>query len=398
MSEFTPNGIQIDRYPEIVEKLGDDLKSRFGDDTLVDSPEAIIGNLVFVISSALDGQNGMIQGIVDSFNPAAATGVFLSNLVALNGLVRKEAVYSVVSLDCTAGTAATVIPAGSIVTNPDETVEFVTDADLPLGAGVTDSVSATCSEPGAIFADVGTLTKIKTPVYSWESVTNPLSSTVGATEESDAALRARRDAAATVTGSASGPAILRNIEAIPSVESAQVHINDTDAVDSYGNPPQSVWAIVKGATDQELAEVLAETVAGGIIFIGAETEIYTDPANGKEYEVKFSRPDEIPTQIQMTIRANSLFPDDGVSQIKEQIVDYYAGDFTIDGRKVRGFGVGDNVVYSRIFSPINSVPGHEILSLEIRRTGDSWGVVTLPMEVYEQGVINETDITVNVIV
>ena len=163
MSEFTPNGIEIDRFPEIKQKLGDDVKLRFGEETLVDSPESIIGNLLDVIASAIDGQNGMIQGVVDSFNPAAATGVFLSNLVALNGLVRNEAVYSVCSVDCTAGTAATVIPAGSIVANEDGTQTWTTDIDLPLGAGETAAVSVTATEPGPVFAPVGTLTRIQTP-------------------------------------------------------------------------------------------------------------------------------------------------------------------------------------------------------------------------------------------
>lgn len=397
MSEFTPDGIVVDRFPEIKAKLGEDIKVRFGNETLVDSPESIIGNLLDVFSSAVDGQNGMIQGVVDSFNPAAATGIFLSNLVALNGLVRKEAVYSVCSVNCTAGTASTVIPAGSIVTDEDEVYEWITDVDLPLSPGQTDSVSVTCSVAGPIFADVGKLTIIKTPVYSWETVTNTISSTVGQTEETDSALRRRRDAAATVTGSASGPAIRRNVEAIPSVESAQIYINNSDVVDVYGNPPQSVWAIVKGATDAELAEVLAETVAGGIIFIGDETEIYTDPVNGEEYEVKFSRPDEIPTKILATLKVNSSFPDDGVAQIKQQVVDYYAGDFTIDGRDVEGFGVGDNVIYSRIYSPFNSVPGHSVQSLQIARVGDGYGSIDLPMEVYEQGVIDPDDITITLV-
>lgn len=394
MTEFTPGGFQVDRFPEIRQKLSDLIKAKFGDAMLVDSAESVVGILISVFASALDGQNGVIQGVVDSFNVQAATGVYQSNLVLLNNIKRKEAVYSVCSIDCTAGTAATTIPKGSVVTDSDELYDWITDIDLTLAPLETAAVSVTAKNPGGIFAEVDTLTKIKTPVYSWESVNNPLSSTIGQVEEGDTLLRLRRDRAATAGSKTSAPRIQTDIDAIDSVESSQVYENEKDVVDEYGNSAHSIWVIVKGGTDAELAEVLAKGKAAGITLIGDQVVTYINPVNLKEYKVRYSRPDEISTEITVTIKVNSAFPTDGVAQIKQQIINYYDGDFTIDGREVPGFDVGSDVVHSRLYSPVNSVPGHEITTLLLSRLGDTGGEITLPMEIYEQGVISEDDITV----
>lgn len=398
MSEFNNDGIIIDRYPTIRENLSDDFKTAFGEDTLSNSAESIIGNITSIISSTVDGQNEMVQGVTDAFNPNAATGYQLSTLVLFNGIKRKEAVYSTCSVEVTAGTAPTVIPKGRRVSNPDETQIWTIDDDVSLAPLETKDVSVTCIVDGPIFAQVNTITKILDPVYSWESVDNSVSSTIGRTEESDAELRTRRAIVAAGISSSSEPAIFRQLTGIEAVESVYLYFNKTDAPDIYGNPPQSIWAIVKGGSNADIAEVLAEYPSGGLVYIGDIDEIYTDPENGKEYPIKFDRPTEILNYIKVVISTNQLFPADGVEQIKQQIADYYDGDFTIDGRQVPGFGVGQNIVYSRLYSPINSVPGHEILELYLDTVSPPTGTSTLVMDIYQQGVVDkDTTIEVEVI-
>jgi hypothetical protein len=59
--------------------------------------------------------------------------------------------------------------------------------------------------------------------------------------------------------------------------------------------------------------------------------------------------------VDIEITADASFPADGIDQIKSQIIQYAKDNFT----------VGEDVVYSRLYTPINLVEGHQIDSLTI---------------------------------
>jgi hypothetical protein len=61
--------------------------------------------------------------------------------------------------------------------------------------------------------------------------------------------------------------------------------------------------------------------------------------------------------------------------IKDAIVDYAEGRL-IEGR---GFSLADDVIYTRLYTPINSVQGHEIDSLKIGTTPNPTGEVNIPI-------------------
>jgi uncharacterized phage protein gp47/JayE len=60
----------------------------------------------------------------------------------------------------------------------------------------------------------------------------------------------------------------------------------------------------------------------------------------------------------LEVQTDSSFPPNGAEQLRSALFDYIKSQST----------VGQNVVYSRLYTPINSIPGHEVNSLFI---GDS---------------------------
>ena len=394
MSSFTPDGIILDRYSEIVEKLEADFRAAFGDGVKT-TPDSVYGQEIRLFAAAIAEQNELIEGIVSAFNPQAAAGIFLSNLVQFNGITRKEAEFSSVALEVTAGTAPTTIPAGSLVSDQNDVNEWALDNDVILLPFETKTVSATCTEEGPIEAAPASLTKIKTPIYSWETVTNTVAASPGQTEETDTELRARRSIASQATGQGSEPSIYLVLTEIEGAERVNLYVNKGFAIDPVTSvPPQHIWAIVRGGNDLDIAKVLVENVAGGIGMFGSIPIDYYDEESDRTYRVYFDRPTDTNIYVQVTLNKQSDYPSDGDAQMKQNIIDYYAGDMTIDGRKVDGFGIGDAVEFTRHYTPINAVPGHTVADLRVDTVSPPVGQSDIPMAVNEQAYIDETQIEI----
>jgi len=367
MSTIDSTGIVIDRYDEVKIAIDTDAKSAFGDNVKLGA-DSVLGQLLAIIAERISDKNELIELVANLFNPNSASGVFLSQLVKLNGIERNESVYSTVSLSVTANNAGSTIPAGSTVSDPAVGEKFAIDSEVVLTSSETKSVSATAVNAGFIEAASNTLTKIDTPVYGWSSVTNPADASPGALEESDQELRARREIAARASGTASAAAVYTALLEVDGVDLAAVYENKTNATDSRGIPAHSIWSVVRGGTDNDIANVLLDKAPAGCGLYGSTTVSYADSVTGETYDIDFSRPTEVDIYIMVTLSKGSNYPSNGDDLIKEYIVDFFDGTFEINDSLIEPFGLGDNVVPSRLYSPVNAVPGHTISSILIGKT------------------------------
>jgi uncharacterized phage protein gp47/JayE len=93
-------------------------------------------------------------------------------------------------------------------------------------------------------------------------------------------------------------------------------------------------------------------------------------SQGFEYPISFTRPSRIPIRVAVTVTTSEpgLTPVNAEELIRQYIVDYarYGGE----GNDA-GFPPGVNVIRSRLFTPINRVPGHRITSLKIGTSSGS---------------------------
>src|SRR5690606_25087178 len=86
---------------------------------------------------------------------------------------------------------------------------------IPLSGSIT--VTATCQEQGAIEAPAGTVTKIKTPTFGWQSVSNPSAAVPGQPVETDAALRVRQALSVAVPSQTIFEGIVGSVANLPGV-------------------------------------------------------------------------------------------------------------------------------------------------------------------------------------
>lgn len=390
MSTFDSTGLVIDRYDDVLAALIADLQAAFGDN-IKTSADSVNGQLARIYSNPVADLNETLELVAEVFNPQAASGKALSDLVLLNGIQRKESAYSTVTLTCTANTAGSTIPAGSIVSDGSVDNQFATDIQLVLAPSASGNVSATAVVEGPVEAAAATLTTIDTAVFGWESVTNPADAIAGQDEETDTELRARRDVAASSTGAATVAAIYTALLNIASVEKVSVLQNNGTATDSDGIPPQHIWAIVSGGADNDVAGSLFEETAAGIGFhndvTGTDVSVnYTDSVTGGTYAIEFNRPDDLDIYYEVDITTNANFPGDGEAQIKAAIV--AALETTQE--------IGDDVEYSRQYTPVNSVPGHYVTALKIGTAPSPTGVVNISVDADEIAVTDTANIVVNI--
>lgn len=364
MSTIDSTGLTIDRYDDIKAALEADLKTAFGDGIKLGA-DSVFGQISAIISERISDQNELIELVAEIFNPNAAQGVFQSQLVKLNGIDRNEAVYSTVSVNVTANTAGATIQAGSTVSDPAVGEKFAIDSTTVLAPSASSAVSATAVNAGNIEAPAGTLTKIDTPVYGWASVTNPSDASVGATEESDQELRIRRSIAAQASGNSNAAAILTELLDVDGVDLAQVYENKSAITDSRGIPPHSIWAVVRGGTDADIAQTLFDKTAAGSGWYGSTTVAYADPITGETYNVKFSRPTEVPIYVTYVLEKLAGYPSNGDDLINQYTVEFFDGEFYLNETLISPFSLNDNVTASRLYTPANAVPGHKITNVFI---------------------------------
>lgn len=360
MSNFgvTLAGFNRKRLDQLLAEMDTEIKSIFGNDFNT-SPESPDGQVIGVISESNANLWELLEACYNAFNPSAATGKSLSDLVQLNSITRQAPTASTVVLNAT-GTASTVVPAGSSVSTLDSSATFITDTVLTIDSSGLGSVSATAVTTGPLVALAGTITNIDTPVAGWSTVTNSSNAVIGSNEETDVELRARRRKSIGRASLALIDSIFAEVSAVVGVDQLVILENDTNATDANGLPAHSFHTIIVGGDNTEIATAIFVKKPPGVLSFGSTTVAINDK-QGIPHNISFSRPTEISIYIEVTLTTSTEFPVNGSDQIKQAIVDYANGDLVTG----RGFSLGNDVIFTRLYTPINSVAGHEIDTLYI---------------------------------
>jgi hypothetical protein len=354
---FDDTGITLDSLSEVRTGLIAKFKAKFGDNIKTDD-KSVFGQLIGIFAEVISDQNDLIQKAVNAFNPLVASGAALDNLVSMNGIRRKSSEYSTVVLKCTANTRGCTIPAGSIVSNPETGDKFITDIELVLTSSADGTVSATAQVAGDIAGGIGSITKIETPVLGWQECTNEAIVTVGKDRETNIELRLRRRMASGKTGLCSVSSLYTALFNLDNVTNVAVYDKE-DPI--YGLPANYVWCVIRGGSDNEIAETLFNNIAGGILTFGSSSVVYSDSVTGKDYTMLFSRASELQLRLKIDITTTKAFPSNGYDLIKQNLIDFIEGRYIMpDGTTAEGITIGDSILFSRLFTPIMAVPGHYI--------------------------------------
>ena len=360
MTAVTAQGFTLTRLDERVAQLNAAMQAIFGTSINLD-PNSTDGQTIGIFAESINNLDLLAQAVYLGLNPQSASDVFLSRLVELNGIRRIPGAYSAATLTLT-GTTGTTIPAASLVRNPSTGDSFTTLTEVTIGGSGTVNVAAQCTVYGATVAPTGTLTKIDTPIYGWQSVTNAADAVPGRLEETDEQLRIRRLLSTATPSQSIVDGVYGAIANLTQGRNVKVWENPTNATDGLGLPAHSMYTVVEGGSNADIAAMLWLKKTAGTTLVGSTTVAMTD-TQGNSHDMKFSRPSYSNIYVTVNLALRAGWPSTGIADIQNAIVAWALANQDI----------GEEVTQSRLYDPVNSVPGHSVSSLYI---GTSAGPTT----------------------
>lgn len=359
---ITAEGISAPDYQAILTAITGYFRQIYGTDAYLE-PDGKDGQMVALVALAVHDANNTAIAVYNSFSPGTAETDALTRNVKINGIRRKGATNSTVDLLLT-GTAGTTITNGSV--RDDNSIIWNLPAAVTVGVDGTVVVTATCASSGAVAALAGTVTGINTPTRGWASVTNPTAATVGSPAESNSTLRIRQAQSVALPALTPFDAVDGALANIAGVTRHKLYENDTHTVDANGLPPHSISAIVDGGDATAIAQTLRGKKGQGVSTYG-KTSVSVPDKYGNPHTISFSRPEEIPVFVEITLQVFTGYTTQIGEQIKQAVADY-----------INSLKIGDNVLLSRIYSPANLgvVSGgnaryYDITDLQIGKSADA---------------------------
>lgn len=366
---LTELGFNRPLYNDLLENQIARAKTLFGDgiDT---SDHSVLGKYIRLCVADLDKLYQDLEGVYYARFPNTACGTDLDRLLPYAGLTRNPATPARFTVRIT-GTLNTVVPAGFEISTYNLSAVFHVLDNYILSTAVQDDEESgyadclvECNELGIVGnvspSSIDSVVKLAANIYTVEGLSQV---SLGEDRESDASVRVRFNEA--ITGSASGTkeAIKGAIMRVNNVDGCNIVENITDeTVDSI--PPNSFKCYVSSdeqtATDYAVAKAIFDKKPIGIKSVGSVSVQVTDDG-GVAHTVCFERTTRKDIYINITLMKNSFFEDDGVAQIKRNIVDYLSM-----------FTNGDDVYLSALYSCINITGVVNVSSLQLSTDGTNY--------------------------
>lgn len=379
---MTPQGFIPKRLAHIV----DDLKTNISYIAHPETGEYMFRNeqddtvLEQVIGVFAEGLSECWEAAYDAsvqFDPAKNSGAGQAGTVQLNAILKKPGGKSIISM-ILGGVPGTVIPQGSRIASGDGVLVFATLDDAVIEENGTAFADAQCLDKGAYDPRENTILQIMDPVSGWQGARNAGTVSVGSAEETEEELRRRQQRSTSLTSYRQIDAIYAAVMNVPGVIWCRAYQNDKEyPYDARGIPFKEVAVVAEGGDEREIFDALFLRFPVGVLGYGNRVMTRYD-AQGVSYPIAFSRPVDVPVwvEIDLEVTSRALFPDDYAQAVADEIMNYarYGGEGNEDG-----FPPGADIVRSRLYTPINRVPGHRIVSVKL-------GVA--------QGKVAETDIPV----
>lgn len=379
-------GIRAPQFADILTWLQDQYRAIYGADVYLEA-DSQDGQFLALVAAAINDSNTACIEVYNSFSPATAQGHALSLNVKLNGIRRLVPTASTVDL-LLGGTVGTTIT-GGLVTDADGTQWRLPDTVTIPGTG-SITVTATCVKLGAIEAAAGTITKIATPTFGWQTVTNPSAAVPGSPVETDAALRVRQSRSVAVPSQSIFEGIVGSVANLAGVTRLRGYENDSYTPDANGVPGHHIALIVEGGDVAAIANTIAVKKTPGTGTAGDVVQSVADIFGGSHI-IRFSRPTVADIKVALTIQARTGYSSAILPRIRQAIADY-----------LNNLSIGESVLYSKLFVPANlgndSVGmTYAITAMTIARDAGAFGSSNITLAFDEAAACDIADIAITVV-
>lgn len=389
MAGLTPQGLERDSVQDIKTRIEAKLLARISP-TLDISPESQLGQLIGVFSEEAGATQELIQVAYDAFDPDRAEDAQLVSLAKLTGTVKRAATKSRVEATVTLEAGTTLLAGVHFAHVEDKPqARFTPVEDFTAPSDGEHAVWFEAEEPGPVAAPAGKLTVIASPVVGWSAVTNTNDAELGLPEESNEALRARREQELQSSGNGTVDAIEAAVSKVEGVRYVRCFENTTDATDQNGVPPHAIEVLIfdgispTGENNDAIAQAIWNTKPAGIRTYGAVPANARD-RRGEQQTVYFSRvtPKAVYVEIDVDVITANYVGDSAVSVAFAE----RANALQSTGSPVR-VRLIDSLIYD--------IPGVvDVTGFRLGFAPGPTGTTNLPVGVREVAVFDSSNVTV----
>ena len=316
VNSLTPTGLTTAGILDIINQIlngGDGypgLNQIYGPGLNV-NPNSPDGNMVQIYAQAAEDNLELVAQVFASFDPDQAVGVVLNARCAFNGVFRQGPTFTqqLVSVTNTVGTTLPGLddfPNGGAFTIQDaQGNQYALTVTTTTIAGIQPMVFQAV-QSGPVSSPANTITTIVTPLAGVISVTNTaVPYNIGTYEETDSALRIRRQQQVAAPGRSWFGSLQAQLLAIAGITGCEIVENRTGGVVG-GVPANGIWVIVAGSntttpnggTQQAVANAMFNGATAGCAMKGAITVDVVQP-DGAIYAAMF----DFATKVQIYFRA-----------------------------------------------------------------------------------------------
>lgn len=280
------NGLQIETFNEALQRLTSDLQLIYGPDIDLSSNSPDGQAIRLFLQSVQDLKDKLVD-IYTTFDPDEAFGKTLQLRVGINGIQVQGGTFSFTPVEIVTSRAVNYYGLDQTA-QPVYTVRdaagnkwLLVATQTVSGAG-TYSFSFRAEKPGRVTTVQNTINIPVTIVLGTVSVNNPaLQSVIGQDEETDAALKLRRQISVAMPSQGFIDALRATLANVSGVSSAKVLENVKDLVDADGVPAHGIWVIVSGdAAPADIAQAIYVQRSQGANMRGAQVYLVVTPESG----------------------------------------------------------------------------------------------------------------------
>ena len=358
------NGLQLKNLTTLVSELNTALQNIYGADINLD-PNSPDGQLVNTVAQEGVDLREVLNQVNANFDPDQASGRVLDQRVAINGIERNGGTYTFTPVSITTDRALNLVGLDTQVNELTPTVsnlytvqddagnQFYLVSSISIVAPGSQSLSFRAAALGEVNVQLNTITNPVTNIAGVTGINNPSAPTIiGRNEESDAALRIRRQSSVAVPAIGFLDSLEASLSDLEGVTTAIVFENQTDTTDSNGIPPHSIWVVVEGGDVDSIGLTIYTKKSSGSGMRGTQTVNVPRP-DGRIFVSRFDRP----VNQDLWIRFSLSLPGGGVidtDNVKEQIVEGLFWD--INGEA----GADDVIDFVKGLNPDYRVTGAEV--------------------------------------
>lgn len=283
----------------------------------------------------------------------------------------------------------TQIPQGTLLKRANRNLQYRTIKDYVVESDKEPTtIEVQCTTAGTQGnAPIGSITSFVESLVGIKSVYNDSAIIGGSEQETDDELKARYYDSLQDTRGSNIPAINAKLRSL-GLDSFRVRENRTKTEVMVGGvlmPPHSIAATVFGGVDEEIAEALFNTKAGGIDMKGDKKVVVTSE-DGVPYDILFTKATGTSVYIKLEIRVGYAFLGPFEQQLKTQMMDY-----------INKLSIDEVLEYDLLLARgFDGIPGVTSISLYVDTKEKPVGREDLIPNTNEKFVISEENIKISI--